>query len=76
MIYNNRMKIIFFILLAIFFSGCVNDRGISMRFYNDCVEYYDAQGFYRKKCDENIVDFADVKKALQTKPNPKFGSVE
>jgi len=35
-----------------------------MRYYSDCEEYYDSQGYYHKKCDDNIVDYSDVKKAL------------
>ncbi len=45
-----------------------------MRYYNDCEEYYDAQGYYHKKCDDNIVDYSDVKKVLtpaSTNAQPK-----
>jgi hypothetical protein len=42
----------------------MNERGISMRYYNDCEEYYDVQGYYHKKCDKNAVDYKDVKEAL------------
>jgi len=59
-----------FVLL--FFSGCVNERGISARYYNDCREYYDLQGYYHKKCDENIIDYKDIKGALKTEePQPE-----
>jgi len=52
-----------FLLLFVFgFSGCFNDRGVSMRYYNDCEEYYDAQGYYHKKCDPNIVEYSEIKK--------------
>jgi len=54
----------FFLVL---FSGCVNERGISARYYNDCREYYDLQGYYHKKCDENMLEYKDVKEALKTK---------
>ena len=54
-----------FILLL--FSGCVNDRGISARYYNDCREYYDLQGYYHKDCDENIVDYQDAKDLFKAK---------
>ena len=60
------MKKLLFIL-PIFFSACyVNERGVSARYYNDCREFYDASGMYHKVCDENIIDFADIKK-LPTK---------
>lgn len=35
-----------------------------MRYYNDCEEYYDAQGYYHKQCDKNFVDYSDFKKAV------------
>ena len=38
-------------------NGCVNKRGISHRYYNECKEYYDLQGYYHKECDENLVEF-------------------
>ncbi|HEX5623239.1 MAG TPA: hypothetical protein VFX57_02235 [Sulfuricurvum sp.] len=52
------------LIVIIMFTGCFNDRGVSLRYYNDCEEYYDAQGYYHKKCDPNIMDYSDVKKAL------------
>lgn len=58
----NSMPLLIIALLL--FSGCVNERGISLRYYNDCEEYYDLQGTYHKKCAENIVDYHDVKEAL------------
>lgn len=53
-----------FLIFGLLLSGCFNERGVSLRYYNDCEEYYDAQGYYHKKCDENLVDYADVKKAF------------
>ena len=53
--------------LTFLFTACyLNERGISANYYNDCKAYYDAAGVYHKACDENIVDFSDVKK-LATK---------
>lgn len=58
--------------ILVLFSGCVNERGISARYYNDCREYYDLQGSYHKKCDENVIDYKDVGEALKTKePEPE-----
>ena len=54
-------NIIFLISTLILFSGCLNKRGISTSYYNDCREYYDASGYYHKTCDENLVEFSDVK---------------
>ncbi|MDD4855727.1 MAG: hypothetical protein PHQ22_04250 [Sulfuricurvum sp.] len=58
----------------LFFSGCFNERGVSLRYYNNCEEYYDAQGYYHKKCDDNIIDYSDVKKVFtssDTEVSPK-----
>ena len=54
-------NIIFLIISIIVFTGCMNKRGISTTYYNDCREYYDARGYYHKDCDENLIEFADVK---------------
>jgi hypothetical protein len=62
-------------MLPIFFAGCFNERGVSLRYYNDCEEYYDVQGYYHKKCDKNIVDYSDISKALESNQNPNHGSV-
>ena len=74
--YNNPMKKHYFlILLPVLFTGCFNDRGVSLRYYNDCEEYYDAQGYYHKQCDKNLVEYKDIKEVLQPAPNPERGSV-
>lgn len=61
--YNSSMikQLFFFFLLSVLFTGCFNDRGVSLRYYNDCEEYYDSQGYYHKKCDKNIADYSDAK---------------
>lgn len=62
-------------LLPIFFAGCFNERGVTLRYYSDCEEYYDLQGYYHKQCDKNIVDYSDIKDALESNQNPNRGSV-
>jgi hypothetical protein len=56
----------------LFFSGCVNKHGISLKYYSDCKEYYDLQGYYHKKCgDDDIVTYKTIKKKLEgKKPEP------
>ncbi len=54
-------NIIFLIITTLFFGGCMNKRGISASYYNDCREYYDARGYYHTSCDENLVGFAELK---------------
>lgn len=56
-------------LAMMLFAGCLNERGVSMRYYNECEEHYDAQGYYHKKCEENLIDYSDVKKALTSPAN-------
>lgn len=74
--YNIIMKTKF--LLALFpllLAGCFNERGVSLRYYNDCEAYYDAQGYYHQKCDKNAVDYKDIKEALTPAQNPNVGNV-
>ena len=61
------LKIIILSLLvySVLFTGCVNKRGISAKYYNDCTEYYDSKGYYHKDCDENMLEFKDVKKVFE-----------
>jgi len=74
--YNIQMKKYYIlIVLPVLFAGCFNDRGVSLRYYNDCEEYYDAQGYYHKQCDKNLVDYKDIKEVLQPTQNPERGSV-
>ncbi len=37
-----------------------------MKYYNDCQEYYDLQGSYHKECDENMLEYKDLKKPFQS----------
>ncbi|MGP1485018.1 MAG: hypothetical protein ACTTJC_02815 [Campylobacter sp.] len=50
----------FAVFVVLFLSGCLflNDRGISTKFYNDCKEYYDANGTYQKSCPKNIIGWS------------------
>jgi len=47
------IKISLLLLLSILFSGCVNKHGVSLKYYSDCKEYYDLQGYYHKECGED-----------------------
>jgi predicted GNAT superfamily acetyltransferase len=65
-------KTLFFslVFILVMLSGCINRRGVSATYYNDCHEYYDARGYYHKTCDKNIVDYKDVEKVFKKKPKP------
>ena len=63
------IKTIILTIPILFLSGCVNKHGVSAKYYSDCEEYYDMQGFYHKKCgDDDIVTYKKIgessKKAL------------
>ena len=58
------IKITLLILTILVFSGCVNKHGISAKYYSDCEEYYDLQGYYHKKCgDDDIVTYKAIGEA-------------
>ena len=49
------------VAMVVAFSGCVNKHGLSLKYYSDCDEYYDAQGYYHKDCGEDdIVTYKGV----------------
>lgn len=66
------LHFVYILFISTMLQGCLylNERGISDRRYDDCVEYYDSVGFYHKECDKNIVDYEDISpsKLLQTVP--------
>jgi hypothetical protein len=76
--YNSFMKKqTFLILLPIFFAGCFNDRGISIRYYNECEEYYDIQGYHHKQCDKNLIDYTEIQEVIEpTTQKSTNGSVQ
>jgi len=49
------IKFILTIFIIFIFNGCVNKHGISAKYYSDCKEYYDIQGYYHKECGEDDV---------------------
>ncbi|MDY0120939.1 MAG: hypothetical protein RBR54_03255 [Sulfurimonas sp.] len=49
------IKIVLMSFIFLFLSGCVNKHGISAKYYSDCEEYYDLQGYYHKECGEDDI---------------------
>ena len=49
------IKTLLLIFITIFLTGCVNKHGISAKYYSECKEYYDLQGYYHKECGEDDV---------------------
>lgn len=63
-------------LLSLIFNGCVNKHGISAKYYSDCNEYYDMQGYYHKDCGEDdIVTYKAVGDAFKAKEDNSKKSV-
>ena len=59
----------------LFFSGCFNKHGVSMKYYSDCKEYYDLQGFYHKECGEDdMVTYKEMKEFIK-KPKKKDNTI-
>ena len=63
------MKKLIFILILIIFNGCVNKKGVSLEYYDDCHLEYDLYGSYSEKCPYNVFDFKkdNKKDCLQCK---------
>ena len=71
-----KTTLFFMALLGILLSGCVNKHGISAKYYSDCNEYYDLQGYYHKECGEDdIVTYKQmgdgIKKVFKKEEPPK-----
>ena len=72
--HNTIIKTTLLVLLAsitLSFTGCFNKHGISAKYYSDCEEYYDLQGYYHKDCGkDDIVTYDEIKKNF-TEPEQK-----
>ena len=56
------IKTLLLILMTFLFSACVNKHGISAKYYSDCKEYYDLQGFYHKECGkDDIITYEEIR---------------
>ncbi len=64
------------IVIALNFSGCVNKHGISTKYYSECKEYYDMQGYYHKKCgDDDIVTYKAIGELFEEEKEKPKGNV-
>ncbi len=76
MLSNNMIKTSLLILLTLFLSACVNKHGISAKYYSDCKEYYDLQGYYHKECGEDdIVTYKEMGDFFKKKEPEPTGNV-
>ena len=70
------IKLFIFITISITLSGCVNKHGISAKYYSDCKEYYDFQGYYHKECGEDdVVTYKALGDVLKKKEETQKGNV-
>ena len=76
MLLSNMIKISLLIMLSILFSACVNKHGISAKYYSDCKEYYDLQGYYHKECGEDdIMTYKEIGEIFKKKEPEPEGNV-
>jgi len=60
------MKTILLIISTLLLSGCMNKHGISAKYYSDCKEYYDLQGYYHKECGkDDIITYKEIGEASE-----------
>ena len=59
------MKKIIFIFIILLFSGCINKKGISLQYYDNCSEEYQLYGVYKYRCKDNIINFNSKKTKKQ-----------
>ena len=70
------IKITLLILATLFLNGCMNKHGISAKYYSECKEYYDLQGFYHKECGEDdIVTYEEMGEFFKKKDDTPKGNV-
>lgn len=59
------------------FSACANKHGISAKYYSDCKEYYDLQGYYHKNCGEDdIITYKEIDEKIQKAVDYVVGAEE
>lgn len=49
------IKTTLLIITTLILSACVNKHGVSLKYYSDCKEYYDLQGYYHKECGKDDI---------------------
>ena len=70
------IKLSLFIIAILFFSGCVNKHGVSAKYYSECKEYYDLQGYYHKECGEDdIATYKEMGEFFKVKKKEPTGNV-
>ena len=55
MLLSHMIKIALLLSLLFLATGCFNKHGVSAKYYSECKEYYDLQGYYHKECGEDDI---------------------
>ena len=72
MLSTDMIKTLLLILTIFLFSGCFNRNGVSAKYYSECKEYYDLQGFYNKECDDDMITYDEMGEWFKKeKPEPQ-----
>jgi len=70
------IKLFLFLAISMIFTACVNKHGISIKYYSDCKEYYDLQGYYHKECgDDDVVTYEGMGDAIYPDEEKQQGNV-
>ncbi len=76
MLERSMTKLFLLLLLSLLFNGCINKHGISAKYYSDCKEYYDMQGYYHKECGEDdIITYKEIRDKFKRKKRVEKGNV-
>ncbi len=76
MLERSMTKLFLLLLLSLLFNGCINKHGISAKYYSDCKEYYDMQGYYHKECGEDdIITYKEIGDKFKRKKRVEKGNV-
>lgn len=49
------IKTTLLLITTLLLSACINKHGVSLKYYSDCKEYYDLQGYYHKECGKDDI---------------------
>jgi hypothetical protein len=58
------LKYLLFIILSILLTSCVNNKGISLKYYDNCTPYYDLYGVYHEECTNNVINYKKEEKNI------------
>ncbi len=70
------IKITLLLLTTLYLTGCMNKNGISAKYYSECKEYYNLQGFYHKECGEDdLISYEEIGELFKKEEEKPKGNV-